>query len=440
MRKLATFLTVKCGANKDIRKLGKAVVGGAAAVLLAFVLAGDVVMRTSESVAPEQPGKATLVEAYGKLPLSFEANRGQTDGRVKFLSRGNGYTLFLTPAEAVLTLSKSGSRATEGSPEATRRVKPDGLNSAVLRMQLAGANPDPEIVGLGKLPGKSNYFVGNDPSKWRTSIPNYTRVKYEDVYPGVDLVFYGNQRQLEYDLVVAPGADTRAIRLDFQGMEKLEIDAQGNLILHMANGDEITQHKPYIYQEINGGKQAVPGQYVLNGKRQVGFQVAAYDTSKPLVIDPVLSYSTYLGGSDLDSGSDIAVDADGNAYVTGLTFSFEFPTLNPFQPSKSINRDAFVAKLDPAGTLVYSTYLGGTGEELGAGIAVDDTGSAYVTGTTVSTDFPTTLGAFDTDCGTDGDCDPDPIRHNDIFVVKLDPTGSALVYSTYPWRQRHRSR
>jgi hypothetical protein len=187
-------------------------------------------------------------------------------------------------------------------------------------MKLVGANPEPQVMGLDELPGKVNYFLGNDPTKWRTDVPTYAKVRYKDIYPGVDLVYYGNQRQLEYDFIVAPGADPTAVTLAFQGAEKLDIDAQGDLRLRLAGGD-LRLHKPRIYQQVNGTRHEIPGGYVLNPKAQVvRFQLGPYDPGQPLIIDPVLSYSTYLGGSG------IAVDAAGNAYVTGTTFSTDFPT------------------------------------------------------------------------------------------------------------------
>ena len=277
--------------------------------------------------------KPQVVENYGKLPLSFEANQGQTDSRVDFLTRGSGYSLFLTPTEAVLALRKpvasSGSRTrhTDSEAEEAPAVPP-----AVVRMKLVGANPSPRVSGLEELPGKSNYFLGNDPDKWRTNVPHYTKVQYKDVYPGVDLVYYGNQCQLEYDFVVGPGTDPDGITLGFEGVERLRIDAQGDLLLETQDG-EIRQHKPLVYQEVDGVRREIAGSYVLSGRHQVGFDVAAYDAGQPLIIDPVLVYSTYLGGTGDERGFDIAVDASGNAYVTGQTDSTGFPTASPVQAS-----------------------------------------------------------------------------------------------------------
>ena len=390
-------------------------------------------MASVVSTQPALPQSATrhrhpaIEAAYGKLPLSFEVNQGQSDPDVKFLSRGRGYTLFLTATEAVLSLSspQSEQRAQRTTPQsAVHNAQSEIRNpqSVVLRMKLASANPSPQVSGLKELPGKSNYFLGNDPAKWSTNVPTYAKVQYKDVYPGVDLVYYGNRRQLEYDLIVAPGTDPAVIQLAFEGEDNLEIDAQGDLVLHTA-GEQVRLHKPLVYQQVDGGRREISGAYVLNGGRQVGFQVAAYDADKPLIIDPVLSYSTYLGGIDFDPGNAIAVDASGNAYVTGNTSSFDFPTASPFQPAfGGGNSDAFVTKLNAAGNaLVYSTFLGGSGVDQGQDIAVDASGNAYVTGDTTSTDFPTASPIQPAFAG----------GNSDAFVTKLNAAGNALVYSTY---------
>jgi Beta-propeller repeat len=368
-----------------------------------------------------------VVEAYGRIPLHFETNQGQTDGQVKFLSRGSRSTLFLTPSEAVLVLAspqgaqKNFSRPSSAS-SASPAVEAGDLRSTVLRVKLLGAKPNPEVTGMEKLPGKVNYFIGNDPKKWRTDVPIYTKVRYTDIYPGVDLVYYGSPGQLEYDFVVAPGADPRAITLSVEGAEKLEVDTRGDLVLRLASG-QIRQRKPLIYQEIDGVRREIPGGYVLNRGGRVGFQVSAYDAASPLVIDPVLVYSTYLGGGRDDLGGKVAVDSTGSAYVTGRTQSANFPTTaGSFDTSTNGGEDAFVTKLNAAGSaLVYSSYLGGTDDDIGNGITVDGTGNAWVAGATRSPNFPTTAGAFDT--SSNGDADG--------FVTKLNATGSMLLYSTY---------
>lgn len=372
---------------------------------------------------PEASASANIKADYGKLPLSFEANHGQTDGKVKFLARGSGYALFLTANEAVLRLrnERAGGHAHDSNDPP----------SAVLRIKLEGTNANPQVAGLEELPGKSNYFIGNDPRQWRTDIPTYAKVKYEAVYPGVNLVYYGTQgRQLEYDFVVAAGADPRQIKLSFAGADKLELDGQGDLLVHSA-GRQMRMHKPGVYQEKDRVREEVAGHYTLSGEQEVGFDIAAYDAARPLVIDPVLAYSTYLGGSGQDIGLGIAVSAHGDAFVTGLTTSADFPTEpsgSKFGPGGGV--DAFVSKLNAAGTqLVYSTYLGGSNDEnlystfdVYSGIAVNSAGNAYVTGLTSSPDFPTKPGGKQQNYGG---------GPADAYVTKLNITGNGLEYSTF---------
>jgi Beta-propeller repeat len=371
---------------------------------------------------------------HGTLPISFEMNQGQTDDRVKFLARGAGYLLFLTENETVMVLEnpsthrkgkENGSRPK--SPRSVVRMN-SNLSSeqefddsrpkpprSVVRMRLEGANPSPEIRGLEQSSTTTNYFAGSHPGRWFTNLPNYNRVQYSQVYPGIDSVYYGDQRQLEYDFVVAPAADPSVIAISFKGINDLEIDSAGNLLLHTTLGD-IRQSKPIAYQENNGLKHEVSINYVVSGSKGVTFQLGSYDTSKPLIIDPVLSYSTYLGGSGFDQGYAIAVDSFGNAYITGKTASIDFPTTPGAFQTNYGGGDAFVAKVNSSGTaLVYSTFLNGAS---GNGIAVDAAGNAYVTGEAGPLNFPTTPGAFQTT----------PMGY-DTFVTKLNPAGSALVYS-----------
>jgi len=367
---------------------------------------------------PDASTQARLSAAYGQLPMSFEANQGQTDAQVSFVSGGPGYTLFLTPDEAVLSLQST------AEPSSASGAVPQAAAGVVLRMQLIGANTTPGVVGLDPLPGASNYIIGGDSSQWHTDVPSFARVEENSVYPGVDLVYYGNQRQLEYDFNVAPGVDPGTIRLAFQGAESTTLDAQGNLVLQTPGGD-VVEHAPVLYQEAGGARQYVSGHYVLEGNGQVGFTVGVYDRREPLVIDPTLSYSTYLGGTANDYGLGIAVDSAGNAYITGATSSSSFPTASPIQPTYgggSLGQgDAFVTKLNAAGTaLVYSTYLGGSGDDYATGIAVDGAGNAYVTGSTKSPNFP-----------TENPLQPAYNGGGDAFVAKLNAAGSALVYSTY---------
>jgi hypothetical protein len=290
------------------------------------------------------------------------------------------------------------------------------------------ANRNAAVTGARELPGKVNYFIDNDPKKWRTNVPTYAEVKYKDIYPGVDLVFYGNQQQLEHDFVVAPGADVDRIALRLEGSKKVSLDAKGNLVMTV-EGREVQLQRPLIYQEGSDGHREISGGYVVNACGEVTFKVGDYDATKPLMIDPVLAYSTYLGGSSYDGATAIAVDSSGNAYVTGETDSMDFPTtagaLQGSYASEYQGYNAFVAKLNPAGSaLVYSTYLGGCCDDHGTSIAVDSGGDAHVSGFTASSDFPTTAGAFQTSVGTGA-------GYYHAFVTKLNSGGSALVYSTY---------
>ena len=303
------------------------------------------------------------------------------------------------------------------------------IENRVVRLRLVGAKTDAEVIGRDELPGKVNYFIGNDPKKWRTNVPTYARVRYQNVYPGVDLEYYGNQGgQLEYDFIVAPGADPNAIILQVRE-PPLRIDADGDLVLP-TKGSEMRFHKPEIYQPGAGSSlitrhsSRVDGRFVLDARNRIRFALGPYDHTKPLVIDPVLTYSTYLGGSGGDVGYGIAVDSSGNAYVTGQTASVDFPTVKPLQGTIQTNAvNAYVSKLNAAGsTLVYSTYLGGSGGDAGQGIGVDSTGSVYVTGLTGSTDFPT-VNPFQASNNA-------PTTATG-FVAKLNSSGSALVYSTY---------
>src|SRR5213593_3806349 len=315
-----------------------AAIGVLAAVPCSAADADDTTASAERSLSlgtTSKPDDAVRVrgsEAYGKLPLYFEANRGQTDAQVKFLSRGGRHVLFLTPTEAVLVLTTPPQAADEKSP--TRGGKPGRLEEGtrtVLRMTFAGGNPMPRLAGLDELPG---------------------RVHYQDLYPGIDLIYYGNPRQLKYDLVVRPGADPGRIVLGFQGADKLEVDADGDLVFHTA-GAAIRQRKPVIYQEVDGLRRDIAGGYVLREPRTVGFKVDTYDPSRPLIIDPVLFYSTYLGGMGTDAGRAIAVDPSGNAYVTGETLSSNFPTIaGAFDTSFNgggVFGDAFVTKVNPTG-------------------------------------------------------------------------------------------
>ncbi len=357
---------------------------------------------------------ASVNAVYGQTPLSFEPNVGQTDSQFNFVSHGGGYTLLLNSTGAVLGLQPAQASA---SPAA----QASSPTPTVLQMQLVGANPNAPASGLDQQSGVTNYFIGNDPSQWHANVPNFAQTQFQGVYPGVDVVYYGNQSQLEYDFRVAPGANPSDIQLRFTGAQGISLDGAGNLVLHTAAGD-VVEHAPVLYQQVNGVRQAVAGSYVIEANGQVGFHVGSYDTSRELTIDPVLSYSTYLGGSKTDSAGGIAVDSAGNAYITGTTQSTDFPIVNGFQTSLgSATQVAFVAKLNPAGTaLVYSTYLGGSGSSSALAIVVDSSGVVTVVGQTSSTNFPTL-----------NPLQPANGGGIDGFVTKLNATGSALLYSTY---------
>jgi hypothetical protein len=367
--------------------------------------------------------RAKASENYGQLPLSFEANQGQADSRVKFQSRGSGYSLFLTDTEAVLSLAKpEHQEATKLGPN---KDKDEAARSAVLRMRPVGANPKPHITGVKELPGKTNYFIGNDPAQWRTAIPTYERVEYQSVYPGVDMAYYGNQQQLEYDFIVAPGAKPSAIEMDFEGADEVEITDNGGLIIAVGDA-EVVQSAPVIFQEIGGEKRTVAGRYALREKGRVGFEVDEYDVSQTLVIDPTINYATYLGGNGFDWAWGLAVDTQGNVFVVGEAGS-SFPTAGTGDTTHNGAADVFVSKLIPnanlsqAQQLSYSTFLGGNDNDRGLDIALDSTQAlAYVTGYTSSTNFPNTAGVFDR-------------SHNggqDAFVAKLNATGG-LTWSTF---------
>jgi len=372
-----------------------------------------------------------------KLPLTFEPNLGQANTDAKFIARGDGYALSLKATEAALQLRNAECRLRIGAQqESTTNIKLPATDT--LRMKLVGANPSARIEGVDKLIGMSNYLIGNDASKWREGVANYSKVKCVNVYNGVDVIYYGNGRALEYDFKLAAGADYKAIALEFDGAESIKIDAAGDLVIRAANG-EVCQHKPIAYQELNGTRKPVACNYLLldegensrktksstqlqtpDSELRTRFELGEYDKSLPLVIDPVLAYSTYLGGNGTDEGTAITTDSVGNLYVVGLTTSANFPTANASQPtSGGGQQDAFIAKLNPSGTaLLYSTYIGGDGQETASSIAVDSSGNAYVTGFTGSTNFPAKEALQAANRGS-----------SNAFVMKLNAAG-ALTYST----------
>ena len=374
---------------------------------------GSVHVHSSSGYGSKPPASrhdlASIKKSYAKIPLSFVANDGQADKQVKFTTRGSGYSLALAPTTFTLAVADSRNQN----------------EASVLQATLLGGNAAANVTGLERLQTTTNYFIGNDPRKWQTNIPNYAKVKYSSVYPGVDLVFYGNQNLVEYDFIVSPGADANSIALGFAGITDLRVDEKGDLLLRI-DAREIRQSKPIVYQQINGARRMIPASYLVKDKQQVAFQIADYDRSQPLVIDPTLAFSTFIGGNGSDRASGIAVDSAGNVYITGDTISTNFPvTPGAFQSAKApFNFDAFVAKLNPAGTaLIYSTYFGGANRDSGSDIAIDTAGNAYITGLTDSSDLPVTPGAFRTTAVLTDE--------TTAFVTKFNATGTALVYSTY---------
>jgi Beta-propeller repeat len=302
---------------------------------------------SSQAALVDQATRTRINDAYMELPLRFEANQGQTDQAVRYISRGPGHSLFLTSGEAVLALSRH--VRPEGKPpnllsRRDRSTPTSSAEQAAISMRFLGSDSAAEVKGEQELPCRVNYFKGNDPAKWRTDVPTYSRVKYKGVYPGVDLIYYGSQQQLEYDFVVSAGADPGQIRFAFEGADRPEINAGGELVLNTPLG-EVQQKKPLLYQEEGGVRREVEGRYVVGGAGDVSFEVGEYDRGKELVIDPVLLYSTYLGGDSFEIGDGIAVDKSGRAYVTGETLSTDFPTVNALQPTFGSFHDVFVSEL-----------------------------------------------------------------------------------------------
>jgi Beta-propeller repeat. len=396
-----------------------------------------------------------------KVPIAFEPNQGQSEPDVRFLARTGGQTILLRDRD--LTIATA---------------------SGSLRMQLVGAGATARAEGTDLLPGVSNYFIGKDPARWRTNIPHYARLRYRDVYPGIDMVFYTNERELEFDFVVAPGADPAKIKLAYDGMERMRKDSSGDLLFQMADS-QIRLRRPKVYQQEGGIRTEVAASYRME-RGAVGIALAGFDRKRPVIIDPAVEYTTYLGGegydfaaavvvdatgnayltggtnspllpvtqqsaqnkpggatdsfvakfsqfgelafvtylggTGTDTGNGIALDSSGNIFVSGFTTSADFPVRNAFQTAYAGALDAFVTKLaSTGGSLIYSTYLGGTGDDFGNALAVDSAGSAYITGWTSSADFPV-RNAFQSGPAGGG---------SDTFVTKLSPSGSALVYSTF---------
>jgi hypothetical protein len=367
--------------------------------------------------------------------MYFIENRGQVNKQVQYYVKGGGQTTFFTKNEVVLALARPQPDSDAKKPGRTsfsalnRKPKTENRKLSIVRIKPVGLKKGVKISPLELTGHRVNYFIGKDPKKWRNDIPTYQAVVYQNAYAGIDLKFYGQGRQLEYDIIVKPGADPNQVQFAYQGIKKLEPTPEGDLALVLPDGGKLLQKKPVVYQEVAGQRVPVAGKFRLcrsGAQVTCGFAVATYDPRHSLVIDPKLVYSTFLGGSNQDEANGIAVDAIGAAYLTGHTYSDNFPTKNAYQGT-FFDRGhfggliAFVTKISPTGnSLVYSTYLGGHNLVEGRGIAVDATGAAYVTGYTNSGNFPTInayqglLNGFE-----------------NAFVTKLSPAGDTLVYSTF---------
>ena len=348
------------------------------------------------------------LETRPQLPLFFEPNVGQTDPQVRFLSRGSMNNVHLTPNGLAISLGADGDSAQNGG------------HNGLLGLELVGSNPSPLIEGLEELPGRSHYLLGEDPAQWKTHVKQFGKVRYAGVYPGIDLVFYGKDQRLSYDFVVAPGADPGAIGLRAWG-GALKLDPQGRLVADSDAG-ELVQERPIVYQDANGARTEIDGRFTLRGPDLAGFELGAYDPALPLVIDPILYFVRYLGGTSSDSANGIAVGADGGIYLTGTTYSQQgFPISGPaVQGAPGGSSDAFVAKLSPNGAnLIYATYLGGDSSDEAFDIAVDVFGNAYVSGYTESGGFPPS-DALQLDAG----------GGRQVLVVVLSPDGSSFKFKT----------
>ncbi|MBX7220578.1 MAG: SBBP repeat-containing protein [Blastocatellia bacterium] len=360
------------------------------------------------------PSASQIQTRFANLPLAFERNQGQFDTRLRYVARSKNFIIGLTESEVVAALPGAGPEGSENPP-------------AVVRMRFQGGSSVSTVTAENPLLGTVNYLVGNQPSDWQRNVPTFGTVRLKNLYPGVDLLAHGTGKQFKYDLELQPGSEPKRISLVLEGVESAALEASGDVVLRVPGG-EIRHHKPVIYQEVNGQRRTIAGRYLLKSAPragaavELGFEIGAFETSVPLVIDPVISYSTYLGGLGSDMGMSVTVDNQGNAYLTGETFSGNFPTVTPFFGTIRGISDCFVAKLNLSGNaLVYSTYLGGNSLDSGAGVAVDGTGSVFVTGRTSSVNFPTSPGGFQAALG----------GNTDAFVTKLAPAGNSLVFSTY---------
>src|SRR5262245_44458037 len=356
---------------------------------------------------------ASPARLSGNLPLAFEPNRGQAQPGVDYAAHGNRYSVSLKSGDAAIALREHGAKQVD-----------------LLHLRLLGSRPKAPALGAAQLPGCSNYIRGRNPEGWIEDVPQFARVQYSTIYPGIDLVYYGNQEQLEYDFLVSPNADPSRIAMRLGGARTLSVDDNGNLIVALSEGN-LLQKRPFAYQIVNGKPVEVSVHYRIQNANVIGFQIAAYDRSQPLTIDPVLLYSTYFGGSDSDGTTDVAVDAQGNAYIAGATFSADFPAVNAAQRSINLfGDDAFVSKISRDGSAVlFSTFLGGSRSDVASAAAVDANGNVYVTGQTNSPDFPV-LNAYQDRLRIFNPNGGARETSYDGFVSKLTAAG-AVAYSTY---------
>jgi hypothetical protein len=398
-----------------------------AVFLFVFIGVASLAQAVDQSSPNADPVSRQALENYVRQSLAFTENRGQWNERALFRAETGGAAFFFSRSE-VSYLFVRNSAGTEVSPLAEKRdisgksERPLPAEEALLiKAKFIGANGAVEVRGEGRLPHDNNYFLGNDPELWRTHVPNYSAVVYRDLWQGIDLRYHGNGMGMKYDFIVNPGAEISQIMVRYEGVTDLSITTQGALEARTAFGT-VYENIPLIYQEVDGALRRIAGHYVIYDEETFGFELEeVYNPGQALVIDPELVYSTYLGGAGGDQGRAIAIDGSGYAYVTGITGSTNFPTQNPYQIEPGdFNTDAFVTKFSLSGdSLIYSTYLGGNAADLGFGIAVDGSGSAFIVGATSSTNFPT-QNPYQSDQ-----------RIGDAFVTKLSPSGDALAYSTY---------
>jgi len=399
-------------------------------IVLLFAIAVMLAGAVNAQIAFNEASKDQIaITSLSTMPLTFTENHGQWGEKTLFKAEAGGATFYFCKDEVAYLFIWDTDKLEEDQYQnihgltdiLDKSCQPRYKKEALLiKAQFVGANPNPEVIPEGRLPHNRNYFYGNDPSKWCTDVANYSSLTYKDIWSGIDLKYHGNGKGLKYDFIVSPGADISQIKIRYEGADNLTITPNGDLETATLFGS-IHEKIPSVYQEIGGGKREVTGRYVITTPGVFGFEVDDYNPSLTLVIDPELIYSTYLGGSDNDFGYGIALDSDGNAYVTGETYSTDFPIENPYDGSHNSGGDVFVTKLSASGnSLLYSTYLGGISTDYGRGIAVDGSGCAYITGKTWSPDFP-----------VENPYDGIISGNGDVFITKLSTSGNSLVYSTY---------